>query len=134
MFETLFQKFDGLFASGRVLSCEDVLHELKKNGEDEVYKWARIHKGIFRPIDGPSIQSVVSDILDQFPKLLDTRTDRSGADPWVIGLAEVEKCTVVTQERATGRPQRPNIPDVCQARKVPVIGVLDLIRAEGWKT
>jgi hypothetical protein len=64
---------------------------------------------------------------------VDTRTDRSGGDPWVIALAEVDGCTVVTHEVATGRRSRPNIPDVCADRKIPVIGVLDLIRNEGWK-
>jgi hypothetical protein len=132
VFETLFKKFDALFGSGRVFASEEVLRELERNGEDDVCIWAKTHRGIFVPIDASS-QKVVSHILGQFPKLLDTRTNRSGADPWVIAVGEVKMCTVVTHENATGSPKRPNIPDVCHARGIPVIGVLDLIKAEGWK-
>lgn len=108
-----------------------MLRELERV-DDEVHAWAKTHASIFVPID-ERVQPVVADILQEFPKLLDTRTNRSGADPWVVALAVVEGCAVVTHEQPTGRPQRPNIPDVCNARRLRWMGVLDLIKAEGWR-
>src|SRR6185369_14221340 len=114
VFETLFGKFDALFASGRVLASEEVLHELERNSEDDVCTWVKGHAGIFVPSE-TGIQRIVADVLANFPKLLDTRTNRSGADPWVIAVGEARGCAVVTHENATGSANRPNIPDVCQA-------------------
>jgi hypothetical protein len=132
VFPTLFEKLNALFASGRVLASEEVLREFEKVEKDEIYNWVKTHTGIFVPIDEPT-QVVVAEILEAFPKLLDTRTNRSGADPWVIAVAQVKGCTVVTHESLTGRPQRPNIPDVCKARDIPWMGVLDVIKTEGWR-
>jgi hypothetical protein len=38
----------------------------------------------------------------------------------------------VTGERATGRLDRPNIPDVCAELGIPSFNLLQMIRNEGW--
>ena len=83
------------------------------------------------PIDN-DIQPVVAQILVDFEKLVDTRNNRSAADPFVIALARLHRCSVVTGERASGSAQRPHIPDVCSALSVPCVSLLQMIRAEGW--
>lgn len=130
IFPGLWQHLDELIAGGQLIATEEVLHELKRK-EDEVYAWATERDRLFVPIN-EGIQPAVTAILEQFEKLVDTRANRSGADPFVIALAQVEGCTVVTGERPTGRVDRPNIPDVCRGLNVPWVSLLQLIRNEGW--
>ena len=116
---------------GELIATEEVLHDTEKK-EDELYKWLAERTGMFREVDA-KVQRAVKEILAKFPRLLDTRRGRSASDPFVIGLAYVEKCVVVTQEAETHNMQKPNIPDVCNALGVKSINLLDLIRSKGWK-
>ena len=130
-FPGLWERIEKLIDSGDLRATEEVLHELEKK-HDDVYAWAKERKDALAvPIDD-RIQPAVSAILEDFEKLLDTRKNRSAADPFVIALAKIEGCTVVTGEGTTGSLNRPNIPDVCSALGVPCIGLLQLIRREGW--
>jgi hypothetical protein len=79
------------------------------------------------------IQLNVIALLASHEKLLDTRAGRSAADPFVIALAQVEGCAVVTGERATNSLERPNIPDVCAALGVRCMNLLDMVREQGWR-
>lgn len=84
------------------------------------------------PVD-EFVQEAVSEILTVFPKLLDDRRDKSGADPWCIAFAQVtDNCIVVTEENPTDSVNRPKIPDVCKHFKVECIKVVDLIKRENW--
>jgi len=96
-----------------------------------VLAWAKRRRGMFIEIDD-AIQPVVSDILERYERLVDTRRSRSGADPFVIALAKANDGTVVTEEPRTGKLDKPNIPDVCKALGVRCINFLGLIRQEGW--
>jgi len=130
-FPGLWERIEKLIDSGDLRATEEVLHELEKK-HDDVYAWAKERKDALAvPIDD-RIQPAVTAILEDFEKLLDTRKNRSAADPFVIALAQIEGCTVVTGEGTTGSLDRPNIPDVCTALGVPCIGLLQLIRREGW--
>lgn len=132
VFPAVWRGFDDLIKQGHLRASEEVLVELKKR-DDEVYEWAKKRKAqMFVPID-VSTQERVIVILDHHEKLVDTRRNRSAADPFVIALAMVEGCKVVTGEKATNSADRPNIPDVCGALGVPCIELLELFRLEGWK-
>jgi len=111
-------------------ATEEVLQELERK-DDRVCEWARRQTGFFVPLDG-AIQPLVSAILTSFEKLVDTRVSRSGGDPFVIALAQLNGCAVVTAEARTGSPARPNIPDVCEALGIRCTSLLGLIREEGW--
>ena len=76
------------------------MYELEKK-EDEAFAWAKAQEDLFVPMDD-EIQDAVSAILADHPRLLDTRRGRSGADPFVIALAKVRGCTVVTGEHRSG--------------------------------
>ena len=104
---------------------------LLKRKDDDVFNWAKNHREMFVPID-EGIQSTVTEILRDFEKLVDTRKNRSFADPFVIALAILNGGTVVSGERGTGSRDRPKIPDVCREWKIPCINLLQLIRREGW--
>lgn len=77
-------------------------------------------------------QAIVTRIMRDHPKLVDTTKGRSGADPFVIALAATVKptMTVVTEE-GLGKSK---IPDVCNAQNLLWCGVADLIEKEDWRS
>ena len=127
----LWEKLEELIDKGDLIATEEVLIELKKKEGDVAYKWAKKHDQMFIPIDS-KIQIEVTKILGSHRKLIDTRKNRSAADPFVIALAIVENCKVVTGERPTTSLTRPHIPDVCRAMNVPWIDLVQLCREQGW--
>ena len=128
-FPTLWMKLESLIPSGDLAATELVYGELEKK-DDDTFKWARTWRQMFVPLD-VRIQEVVSDILAKHERLVDTRKGRSGTDPFVIALAEMNGCAVVTDENE-GTATKPHIPFVCRMRKVRVLTVLELIQADGW--
>lgn len=106
-----------------------MLGELEKK-DDDAFQWAKGWKQMFVPIDLP-IQKIVSDILAKHERLVDQRKGRSGADPFVIALAQLNGCAVVSDENP-GTEAKPHIPYVCRARGVGALTVLELIQAERW--
>lgn len=131
VFPGVWEGLDELIENGSLRATEEVLTELERK-DDDVYAWARQRPDLFVAIDD-RIQIAVGDILSTHERLLDTRANRSAADPFVIALARIEQCTVVTGERATGSANRPHIPDVCRDLGIPAIPLLQLLRAEGWR-
>ena len=84
------------------------------------------------PID-ELVQEQVSEVLSEFPRLVDNRTGKSGADPWVIALAlTAENYIVLTEENPTDSKNRPKIPDVCDHFNLQCITVVDVIKRENW--
>lgn len=130
LFPTLWQNVDELVTAGVLVASEEVLVELEKK-DDEVYGWAKERPAMFIPID-TQVQEVVATILESYPRLIDNRPNRSGADPFVIALAAVHGYTVLTQE-GSGSQTRPRIPDVCAARGIRCISLVDCIREQGWR-
>jgi hypothetical protein len=126
----LWQKFEQLIAEGLLIASEEVLFELEKK-DDAVLGWAKRQKEFFVPTDGP-IQIAVSEVLSTHKKLIDERKGRSGADPFVIALAKLKDCAVLTDEKPTNRLNRPHIPDVCDALRIPWLDLLRLFRQQGW--
>lgn len=131
VFPSLWYNIESLIESRKLVAPEEVLVELERK-DDEILKWAKQRRFMFIPVD-VHIQQIVRNILRQFPRLLDTRRNRSGADPFVIGLATIERLTVVSGEARTDNLAKPNIPDVCRALKIPCIKLVDLAREQQWR-
>lgn len=129
-FPGLWDHLEALIRSGDLRASDEVKHELEKK-DDDALAWALEQDRFFVPMDD-DIQDAVSAILRDHPRLIDTRRGRSGADPFVIALAKVRGSAVITGETPSGSLNRPKIPDVCRAIGVEPIGLLDLIRREGW--
>jgi hypothetical protein len=72
-------------------------------------------------------------ILAAHPNLVDLRRRKSEADPFVIGCVIVHDCGVVTEEKKSGGPDRPKIPNVCDARGIEWFGVLEMLRREALR-
>ena len=131
VFPNVWAQLDKLVEGGRLLSSEEVLRELEKKEQDVVHAWAVAHQKMFvAPIE--DIQREVTKIMEQFPKLVDERTGKSFADPWVIATAiHVGDCAVVSEETQSG-PDRPKIPTVCAERQLTWMRLIEMIRRESW--
>jgi hypothetical protein len=131
VFPPVWEKIDELIEGEILVASEEVILELKRK-DDDVYGWAKERSGMFVPSADKDIQIAVSRILADHKKLIDERKNRSGADPWVIAVAQVRECAVLTGEKPTGNPKRPNIPDVCSALGIRWINMLQLFREQHW--
>jgi len=118
-----------LVQDGHLHATEEVKVELERQ-EDDLLEWVEQQAGLFVEVD-EAVQVAVSEILASHPKLVSARSMRSGADPFVIALARVEDCAVVTEENPRS-VVNPKIPDVCAAYGVRCIKMVDLIREQGW--
>ena len=132
MFPSLWERVDTLIDDDRLISSEEVLHELERKEGDTLHEWAKERHEVFLPL-GDDIQTCASQIMTTHPRLVDGRTGKSFADPWVIATAHTHKAIVVTEEKPTGKRDRPKIPDVCRDMQVDCISFVDLIRQEEWR-
>lgn len=126
VFPTLWSRVDVAIEVGDIFSSEEVYIELQKK-DDEIHDWMKARKEMLVPLT-ESIQTIASDLLSEFPRLVDTLRNRSKADPFVIATAIDRKATVVTGEPVTGNMTKPRIPDVCNVRGLRCITFLQMIR------
>lgn len=128
-FPSLWEKLEEAIVQGRFIAPELVLEELKRK-EDDVFKWAKQQKGLFFPLE-VELQNAHEKIINDYPRLIDQAKFRSMCDPWVIALAQLRKCSVVTQEDY-GSDNKPKIPDVCRKLSIDCIKIADLIQELKW--
>lgn len=130
LFPSLWQKMDALAGEGGLVSCEEVLRELERK-EDQLLEWAKERKYMFLPLTD-EVQEAARRVLEEFENLIDSRSGKSYADPFVIATAMITETIVVTGEKGTGSLKRPKIPDVCRHFNVPYMTVPEMIAHEGW--
>lgn len=127
VFPSLWTKLDELVAAGEVVSSEEVYVELERKADD-LHDWVKARKQMLVPLTA-RVQELALGLLSEYPRLVDTLRGRSKADPFVIATAmDMRGAVVVTGEVATGRLDRPRIPDVCQAKGIHCINFLQMIR------
>ena len=126
---SLWEHMSGLVDAGQLISTEEVFHEIERK-EDALFDWVKERKSMLVSLTD-EVQSEVDKIMAEFPKLVDERTGKSFADPFVIATAIVMEATVVTGEDQ-GTRNRPKIPVVCDHFNVPWIRTIELIEKEGW--
>lgn len=122
---------DELIQNGNLKATQEVLVELEKK-HDVIHNWVKERENLFILID-EEIQFVVREILSNHKTLIDSRRNRSSADPFVIALAKINSSIVITEELPTQSDNRPHIPDVCDALNIEYINLIDLSRIENWK-
>lgn len=130
-FPSLWDNIDKFIQAGKVVSPDEVMHELKRK-DDGVFRWAKARPDLFIKLEGTFMAKSV-EITNRYKRMLDQRPGKNGADPLVIALALDRKATVVTMERASGGLNSPKIPDVCRAEKVECVDLLAFIKAQRWK-
>lgn len=135
VFPGLRERLEELAAEGRLVAAALVREEVEKVGTRALGDWAAGRKGIFVATD--LILRDALEIQDRFAGLRDPRAEYEEADAYVIALARQRAGVVVTQETAAGEKRNPKrtqyIPDVCRALCVDCIGLLGLLRREGWR-
>jgi len=129
-FPGVWDKMSELAAAGNLKICEMVKVEFEKR-DDEAQKWFEERPDTIIALDEKR-QGIVRDLLAKYPRLVDTKKGRSGADPFVIALALSSGCPVITGEVPSGNIDKPKIPDVCAAVGVPTLSFLQLIQRERW--
>jgi hypothetical protein len=129
VFPGAWQAISQMAESGMLISSIEVLIELEAQ-EDIITDWARKHRQIFIPLF-PDIQNTATEILRDFPNLLDLNNQKSSADPFLVATALLNKCIVVTEETAKGNGAKViRIPNVCSNLGVPCLNLLELFRTE----
>lgn len=126
------KKLDLLIEDGRLISSIEVYHELARK-DDDVFAWAKKRKDtLFREID-EDVQDAVLSIMGKYPRLVDTKTGKSGGDPFVIAQAMAlgGSCCVVTQEGG-GSTTSPKIPDVCKQEDIDYCNLIGMMQYEKW--
>ncbi|MEW6065151.1 MAG: DUF4411 family protein [Bacillota bacterium] len=126
VFGSLWTKMADIIDAGIVISCDEVFDELSI-GNDSLLQWARQRKGAFIS-SGPNIQRMVREILQKYPTLVTGSRKSNGADPFVIALAKLKNCTLVSDETRAGDGQPVKIPNVCDAYGVRLIKFVDFLR------
>ena len=129
-FGIVWDHLGALAEEGRLRASIEVLNELQKK-EDELLVWCKDRKEkLFVEIDD-DIQTHLSRIVGNHPRLVDTVKGRSSADPFVIALAAtMNPNMIVVTEEYEGKTR---IPDVCIAESIEYCRLADLIERENWK-
>ena len=86
-FPSLWREIEALIKNGRLKMSQIVFEEARR--DTEIKQWCdqnQLKSDFQVPID-ELVQKQVSEVLAEFPRLVDNRTGKSGADPWVISLA-----------------------------------------------
>lgn len=129
IFPSLWKDLEDLISENCLIAPREVLSELGK-WDDELLKWAKKHKKMFKDLDYDQMQEVTK-ILKDFPSLVDPNKTTPDADPFVIALAISKDWTVVTSEKpSTGG--RAKIPDVCKKCNVKCISLIEFFREQKW--
>lgn len=130
IFPRLWENFESLVVRGELIAPEEVREEIKVK-EDGLTAWTKRNPTLFYALD-KELMLETRRLLRSFPKLVGAGNGRNRADPFVIGLAIIKGSTVVCNEKISGNPEKPKMPDVCDANGVRCITILDLIREQNW--
>ena len=129
-FPGLWDRIHGLVEESRIISPDEVLREVARK-DDAVHAWVKARSKLFVRLDG-SFLARGKEITNKYPRMLDQKPGKNGADPFVVALALDRGAIVVTEEAARNNLTSPGIPDVCKAEKVHCLSVLEFIQRERW--
>lgn len=127
----LWDNLDRLAEQGEMHAPEEVLQELKSQ-DDDLTKWVKDRSDLIIISTTRALMLEARDILRDHAGLTMTGKGRGLADPFVIALAALQGCPVVTHEQG-GSATKPRIPYVCGQRQVACMDMLGVIRAERWR-
>lgn len=137
VFPSIWESLAKLAHRNRLVAPMEVFDEINQ-GDDQLIKWAKMHKLMFKKQTSKQIE-LVRTILQQYPSIVD-ETSKFCADPWIVALAmELReqprlvtiKQIVVTEERLRG--DRIRIPLICEKFGIEALDIVGLFRNEGWK-
>lgn len=138
----LWKHIEDLFKRKRIFSHEIVYEEIVPGSgtKDELGKLIAKHKSSFYPITNRQGQ-IALDILANFPRLIDPRSKKDEADPWVIALS-VEKMegenlfgknSDIVIVSAESEKSDTKIPAVCKRYDVRHMNLFAFFEDNGWE-
>ena len=126
----------GAMVSGVIVAPSEVLVEIEKRADPDLYEWANDRAAAFLPPD-PSWTLHFAEIEQHAPHWF-AGTGTHDADPFVVALAKAEGLTVVTYEgqKFSGElskisTYKRSMPHICAAMKVNVADVTDVLEHLG---
>lgn len=132
IFGPVWNKLEELAEKNLITAPADVLLELEKQ-KDDLHEWAKARPELFETPDR-QVMEVFTEIVNDHPDFMKINSTKSGADPFVVALAEVKELTVVTYETMAKQSAAPKIPNVCAARGLAdTASLVDVLRAGGFK-
>lgn len=131
VFPPIWAKLEELAANGVIAAPHDVRLELEKQS-DPLSEWAAGLDGFFVEANRDAMECF-AEIVNGYPGFMKVNSTKSGADPFVVAMAEVNNVPVVTYETAAKQNSAPKIPNVCASRNIQVVSLIDVLRAEGFK-
>jgi hypothetical protein len=131
IFPPVWRKLEELVEDGSLRAPVEVRRELERQSDD-LYKWARESDDLFVELDAAQARKA-KEVVNTFPNLVKPNSTKSQADPFVIALAEISGVPVVTYETMAKKKDAPKIPNVCESRKLKVLTLVELLRAESFR-
>jgi hypothetical protein len=129
-FPSVWTQIENLIRAGDLKASPMVLAELQRQ-DDDLHAWAAGKVEMFVDLDDQQ-QQEVREIVAAHHAIIRPDEDRVNADPFVIALARCRGMAVVSEERRSGNPNTPKIPNVCAARGVRCVTLLGLMADLGW--
>lgn len=131
-FPALWDRIDELIADDRLHVSEEAWNEAV-SVDSALKEWCTDstagRERCVVPTDA-AIGTVAGVIVAQFPRWVQQGM-KNQADPFVIAVAEIKSCMVVSGEK-NGGPGQPKIPYVCSVRQVAHRRFVDVVVHEGW--
>jgi hypothetical protein len=131
-FPALWNRIDDLIKTGRLHVSEEAWNEAV-SVDSAVRDWCKDSSaGRERCVvlTDAAIATTAGAIVQQFPKWTQ-QGNKNHADPFVIAVAEIRSCAVISGE-INGGPARPKIPYVCSQRQVQHGRFVDVVVRENW--
>lgn len=126
VYPTVWAKISELMEAGVIISSQEVYEEILA-GNDTLATWAKQRETYFKASD-EEVQMEVRSILADHRGLVEGGKKKNSADPFVIAIAKLSGCAVVSEEARTNNQDSPKIPDVCSGAGIPCINFIGFSR------
>ena len=126
VYPTVWAKIGELIEAGIIISSKEVYEEILI-GNDTLTTWAKQREACFKD-SNEEVQMEVRSILAEYRGLVEGGKKNNNADPFVIAIAKISGCSVVSEESRTNNLNSPKIPDVCFGIGIPCLTFVDFSR------
>jgi len=131
IFKELWDQIGAKIEAGLILIPKEVRKEIGA-GNDPLISWIKKYDSFIIPISEEQIE-IATEIVNKYPLVSQYRKPRANhADPFVVAVAKIYECSVVTFEKRNGSPVHPAIPDLCQEHGINCCSIADFFNIEGW--
>ena len=132
VFGELWIRIGELIKNGTIIIPEEVKKEIG-TGKDDLAIWLKQYHHYIAPISIEQIE-IVKEIVNKYPAVSQYKKPRPfHADPFVVALAKINSCTVVSEEKGSNNKDNPRIGDLCKEYKIDHCSTAEFFEREGWK-